>query len=101
MRWEKDELMTVPEIADLLRLNRQTIYNWIDAGTLPHVQAGRRVRVWRADLLAFAREERDRQAPTGRADTDDLGRRHRDAGHTRPAPPVLRRRPRVGWRTSP
>lgn len=46
--------MTVPEIAGLLRLNRQTIYNWIDAGTLPHLQAGeRRVRVWRSDLLAL------------------------------------------------
>jgi len=46
--------MTVPEIAGLLKLSRQTIYNWIDAGTLPHLQAGeRRVRVWRSDLLAL------------------------------------------------
>jgi excisionase family DNA binding protein len=54
MRWENDELITVKEIATLLRLNQQTIRNWIDAGTLPHVSVGeRRVRVWRSDLVAL------------------------------------------------
>lgn len=54
MRWENDELITVKEIAALLKLNQQTVRNWIDAGTLPHVTVGqRRVRVWRSDLLAL------------------------------------------------
>jgi excisionase family DNA binding protein len=45
-----DEFLTVAEVAALLKLNEQTIRNWIDAGTLPAVRIGRRVRVLRRDL---------------------------------------------------
>jgi len=38
------------EVADLLKLNQQTIRNWIDAGQLPAIRIGRRVRVLRSDL---------------------------------------------------
>ena len=40
-----DELLTVSEVAQLLKLNQQTIRNWIDAGDLPAVRIGRRIRV--------------------------------------------------------
>jgi len=43
-----DELMTVAEIAAVLRLNQQTIRNWIDQGRLPAVRIGRRVRIKRS-----------------------------------------------------
>ena len=42
--------MTVAEVAELLKLNQQTIRNWIDEGRLPAVRIGRRVRVRRVDL---------------------------------------------------
>lgn len=46
-----DELLTVAEVAELLKLNQQTVRNWIDAGQLPAVRVGpRRVRVTRAAL---------------------------------------------------
>ena len=46
--------MTVNEIAELLKLNPQTVRNWIDEGALPGVRVGpRRVRVRRADLDQF------------------------------------------------
>jgi excisionase family DNA binding protein len=45
-----DEFLTVAEVATTLRLNQQTIRNWIDQGTLPAVRIGRRVRITRADL---------------------------------------------------
>jgi excisionase family DNA binding protein len=49
-----DELMTVADVAALLKLNQQTIRNWIDAGKLPHLRVGeRRVRVYRSDLDRF------------------------------------------------
>jgi excisionase family DNA binding protein len=49
-----DEYLTVREVAELLKLNQQTVYNWIDAGKLPATRAGnRRVRMARADLDAF------------------------------------------------
>lgn len=42
--------MTVAEVVALLKLNQQTIRNWIDSGTLPALRVGRRVRVLRSDL---------------------------------------------------
>jgi excisionase family DNA binding protein len=47
--WD-DEYLTVKEIAEHLKLNQQTLRNWIDDGQLPAVRIGRRVRVRRVDL---------------------------------------------------
>ena len=51
-----DDLMTVAEVAGLLKLNRETLYNWISDGTLAHTRVGRGVRIRREDyeLLAGA-----------------------------------------------
>lgn len=46
----EDSFLTVAEVADLLRLNQQTVRNWIDAGSLPAIRVGRRVRIKRSDL---------------------------------------------------
>lgn len=46
----EESFLTVAEVAELLRLNQQTVRNWIDAGTLPAVRVGRRVRIKRSDL---------------------------------------------------
>jgi excisionase family DNA binding protein len=46
-----DEFLTVAEVAAILRLNQQTVRNWIEEpGKLPAVRIGRRVRVLRRDL---------------------------------------------------
>jgi excisionase family DNA binding protein len=49
LSWD-DEYLTVNEIAEHLKLNPQTIRNWIEVGSLPAVRVGRRVRIRRADL---------------------------------------------------
>jgi excisionase family DNA binding protein len=49
-----DEFLTVKEVAELLKLNQQTIRNMIDRGELGHVRVGqRRVRVRKSQLDAF------------------------------------------------
>jgi excisionase family DNA binding protein len=49
-----DEYLTVAEVATELKVNEQTVRNWIDRGELPAVRVGsRRVRVRRPDLEAF------------------------------------------------
>ena len=59
-----EELLTVAEVAKLLRLNPQTIYNWIDRGELPALKMGqRRVRVRRSDLAHVLGEEDASSAP--------------------------------------
>jgi excisionase family DNA binding protein len=42
--------LTVAEVAELLKLNQQTVRNWIDQGSLPALRVGRRVRIKRSDL---------------------------------------------------
>ncbi len=50
---EPGELLTVAEIAAELKMNQQTIRNWIDSGFLPAIRIGRRVRVKRSDFDAL------------------------------------------------
>ena len=50
---EADDFMTVAEVASVLKLNQQTVRNWIDQGTLPALHIGRRVRIRRADFDAL------------------------------------------------
>jgi excisionase family DNA binding protein len=48
---DQDEYyLTVAEVAEVLRLNQQTVRNWIDQGSLPALRVGRRVRIKRSDL---------------------------------------------------
>ena len=46
----EEEYLTVAEVAGNLKLNQQTVRNWIDQGSLPAVRVGRRVRIKRSDL---------------------------------------------------
>jgi excisionase family DNA binding protein len=47
---EPDEFLTVAEVAETLKLNQQTVRNWIDQGSLPALRVGRRVRIRRVDF---------------------------------------------------
>ena len=50
-RTELDEsFLTVAEVAEMLKLNQQTVRNWIDQGSLPALRVGRRVRIKRSDF---------------------------------------------------
>jgi excisionase family DNA binding protein len=45
-----ESYLTVAEVAELLKLNQQTVRNWIDQGSLPALRVGRRVRIRRSDF---------------------------------------------------
>ena len=47
---DPEEFLTVAEVADILKLNQQTVRNWIDQGSFPAVRIGRRVRIRRSDF---------------------------------------------------
>jgi excisionase family DNA binding protein len=59
-----EEFLTVAEVAELLKLNQQTVRNWIDQGSLPALKVGRRVRIRRSDLERVLNEGATR---TGKA----------------------------------
>jgi len=46
----EDSFLTVAEVAATLKLNQQTVRNWIDQGSLPALRVGRRVRIRRSDF---------------------------------------------------
>jgi excisionase family DNA binding protein len=50
MRRVADAFLTVAEVAATLKLNQQTVRNWIDQGSLPALRVGRRVRIKRSDF---------------------------------------------------
>jgi excisionase family DNA binding protein len=45
-----ETFLTVAEVAEMLKLNQQTVRNWIDQGSLPALRVGRRVRIKQSDL---------------------------------------------------
>lgn len=45
-----ESFLTVAEVAATLKLNQQTVRNWIDQGSLPALRVGRRVRIRRSDF---------------------------------------------------
>jgi excisionase family DNA binding protein len=45
-------------VAELLKLNQQTVRNWIDAGYLKAFHVGRRVRILRWDVEELLEESR-------------------------------------------
>lgn len=49
--------LTPEEVADLLRVSRRTVYNWLRSGQLPAIRIG---KVWRV-----RREDIDPQAAQG------------------------------------
>lgn len=62
---ESDETyLTVAEVAETLRLNQQTVRNWIDQGRLPALRIGRRVRIKRSDFERILATGTTQAAPT-------------------------------------
>lgn len=47
------QFLTVPEVADLLRVTPMTVRRWIKSGRLPASQIGRDYRIQSADLEAL------------------------------------------------
>jgi excisionase family DNA binding protein len=64
---------TVAEIAELLKVSRQTVYNWIESGQLAAVQAGRAVRVPASSLAAFLRPASGPEGGSGEWADDSAG----------------------------
>ena len=52
----EESYLTVAEVAATLKLNQQTVRNWIDQGSLPALRVGRRVRIKRSDFERILEE---------------------------------------------
>lgn len=57
------DTITVPEVAKMLRLSRQTIYNFVRDGKIPAFKIGTKVRFHRADIEAMMKAPKPEQQP--------------------------------------
>lgn len=73
---DPEEYLTVAEVAQTLKLNQQTVRNWIDQGSLPALRVGRRVRIKRSDFERILAESYSGGAAssgrTGEPSADDF-----------------------------
>jgi len=51
VRIQQNELLTVQEVADFLRVGRVTVWRWCKDGTIPACRVGRNWRIPRDDFL--------------------------------------------------
>jgi excisionase family DNA binding protein len=77
-----DTFLTVAEVAGILKLNQQTVRNWIDQGSLPALRVGRRVRIRRSDFERILAE-----GYTGSSGESGGTRGIGGAGESGPSPP--------------
>ena len=90
----EDSFFTVAEVAEMLKLNQQTVRNWIDQGSLPAVRVGRRVRIRRADLDRILEQGSQGNVPPSTAETGPSASDFwggEPVGSAEPAPPAQER----------
>lgn len=54
----EEKLLTVPEVAAMLRLTRKGIYSLIEARRIPFIRVSNRVRFCQGDVLRYVSENR-------------------------------------------
>jgi len=69
----EEEYLTVAEVAGNLKLNQQTVRNWIDRGELPALRVGRRVRIKRSDYERYLSEGYNGGTPPERVSAGPSG----------------------------
>jgi excisionase family DNA binding protein len=62
MAEQPHEYLKVPEVAEMLRIARNTVYQLVGEGEIPSVRIGRSVRVSRKELERWLEEQRQLSA---------------------------------------
>lgn len=50
-------VLTVLDVAKLLRVSKNTAYDYLRSGAIPCIRVGHQIRVFRDDALAFLRSD--------------------------------------------
>ena len=55
--FNKDNILTIEEVAKVLQVSKRTVYRWVDSGDLKVARIGRKTyRVFESDLKKFIRK---------------------------------------------
>lgn len=53
----KDDILTVKEVAKILKVHERTVYRWLNSGELKYARLGKKTyRVFESDLKKFIRK---------------------------------------------
>ena len=67
MQHDEMEMLTVEEVAEIMKVNIRTVRAWVQSGELPRIWIGKReYRISRVDLRAFAEKRRGPYPPGNR-----------------------------------
>ncbi|MGB0383207.1 MAG: helix-turn-helix domain-containing protein [Ardenticatenaceae bacterium] len=56
-----NEILTIKEVADYLRLSRITVWRWCNNGKLPAFKVGRGWRIYRSEIEKIAKQNLTKQ----------------------------------------
>jgi len=62
--WDMEDLVTVQEVADYLKMSPQTIYRFAQQGRIPALKVGNRWRFRLADIETWLQQQGDRVVPS-------------------------------------
>ncbi|MCD4761605.1 helix-turn-helix domain-containing protein [bacterium] len=55
--FRRDDILTIKEVATVLKVSTRTVYRWVDSGELKVARIGRKTyRVFESDLRKFIRK---------------------------------------------
>lgn len=55
--FRRDDILTIEDVAKILKVSKRTVYRWIDSGDLKVARIGRKTyRVFESDLNKFIRK---------------------------------------------
>jgi excisionase family DNA binding protein len=55
--FRKDDILTIEEVAKVLKVSKRTVYRWIETGELKVARIGRKTyRVFESDLRKFIKK---------------------------------------------
>lgn len=60
----KDTMLTIPEVAEYLKMSRSKVYQLVQKRRIPHVKMGRNVRIKESDLVDWIEEQMQGVAPS-------------------------------------
>lgn len=72
MTTNKKQLLTVKELAEVLRVHTQTIYEWMVNGKIPYIKLGRAVRFDPEAINQWLSEEGESNQNTARVEEEGL-----------------------------
>jgi len=67
-----NSLLTVPELSQLLKISKDTIYRWVHEGYLPHLKMGGAVRFKERDIEVWLAKRANKGRKARRIDVDAL-----------------------------